>query len=132
MVLRPLWVTENTAKLHWRKKVCDTLFVTTGKEALSEYKTSEYDLVYTQSVDLSEEPYNNAMCTTCSIDLLFCGARNTDNRSILIAYLKEHIDETNLKFKVHGLNYEVPVWGEVYKKTLSETKMALNLNGEEG
>ena len=131
--LDPLWIKENTAKLHWRKKVCDTLFVTTGKEALSQYKTSKNTISFIPNpVDLSEEPYNNATCTTCSIDLLFCGARNTDYRYQLIAYLKEHIDESHFNFKIHGLNYQAPVWGEVYKKTLSKTKMALNLNGEEG
>lgn len=131
--LDPLWIKDNTAKLHRRKEVCDTLFVTTGKEALTEYKTSNNKVSFIPNpVDHSEEPYNNGKRTTCSIDLLFCGARNTDYRSKLIAYLKESIDETHFTFKIHGLNYEAPIWGEAYKTTLSETKMALNLNGEEG
>ena len=37
----------------------------------------------------------------------------------------------NIRFKIHGLNYQAPVWGE-YKEILSKSKMALNLNGEEG
>ena len=59
--LDALWIKENTAKLHWRKKVCDTLFVTTGKKQ-RQYKTSNpYDLnIIPNPTDLSEDGLNNA------------------------------------------------------------------------
>ena len=46
-------------------------------------------------------------------------------------YLKKLIDKTkNVKFDVYGIDKVQPIWADHYFKTISNSKMGLNLSRE--
>ena len=131
--LDALWINENINRLKNRMYSTDAIFLTTDGEILKSFKTNRNVVSYIPNpTDPSEEPFNNSCKTKFSHDLLFCGlGRKSDYR---INFVKE-IDQAfqnHLRFKKIGFFGDPPIWGNIYKETLNESKMALNLNGVEG
>jgi len=82
--------------------------------------------------DPSWESNNNAEKKEFDRDLVFCGVGlESDYRYQLLVNLKKDLLHT-LRFDTFGILGGTPVWGQAYEKVISKSKMALNLNREEG
>ena len=131
--LDPLFVPENDAKIRHRAEVCDAVFVSTGRKELERFKDTSTRLYHIPNpVDPSIEVYNNAEKTNLPVDLVFCS--NSDDytrRQEIVKEVNEKLG-SELVFKAHGSFGSSPVWGRDYDKALSESRMALNLNRQEG
>lgn len=135
--LDPLFVPENIRKLRYRAEVCDALFVSTGRRELERLKDTGVRLYHIPNpVDASIETYDNSQRTDLPTDLIFCS--NSDDytqRLQLVKALKAELGNKpgdSLVFKTHGSSGEPPVWGRDYDKALANSRMALNLNRQEG
>lgn len=131
--LDPLFVPENDAKIRMRAEVCDAVFVSTGRKELERFKDTGVRLYHIPNpVDPSIECYDNSKKTDLPIDLIFCS--NSDEyteRLKLVGKLRDELGN-ELNFKTYGSFGEPPIWGRDYDKALSQSRMALNLNRQEG
>ena len=129
----PLFVPENVEKIKHRAEVVDAVFVSTGRCELFLFENTKARFYHMPNpVDPAVESFNNAVKSDLSIDLLFCS--NSDDftkRLEMVGRLKEAL-APEMNFKTFGSFGEAPVWGRDYDRALSETKMGLNLNRQEG
>ena len=129
----PLFVPENVEKIKHRAQVVDAVFVSTGRRELSIFEGSGARIYHMPNpVDPAVENLNNADRDNLSIDLLFCSNSNDFTKRLeMVKSLKDVLD-AEMNFKTYGSFGEQPVWGRAYDRALSETKMGLNLNRQEG
>lgn len=129
----PLFVPENAERIHHRARAVDAVFVSTGRPELKIFEGHGARLYHMPNpVDPAIEIYNVAAQAETPIDLLFCS--NSDNyteRLQTVKFLKDALP-ADLVFKTYGSFGEKPVWGRAYDRALSQSKMALNLNRQEG
>jgi hypothetical protein len=128
-----LFVPENVAKIRYRAEAVDAVFVSTGRRELSIFEGARARLYHMPNpVDPAVENLDNSVRDDLPIDLLFCS--NSDDytkRLQMVKTLKDALgDEMN--FKTYGSFGEKPVWGRDYDRALSQTRMGLNLNRQEG
>jgi hypothetical protein len=131
--LDPLFVPENDAKIRYRAEVCDAVFVSTGRKELERFKDTGVRLYHIPNpVDPSIEVYDNSQKTDLPVDLVFCSNSNDyTRRQEIVKEVKARLGN-ELVFKTHGSFGTPPVWGRDYDKALSQSRMALNLNRQEG
>lgn len=129
----PLFVPHNVANIKARAALVDAVFVTTGKRALGQFEGLGARIYHMPNpVDIAMEPLNNAIRTDLDIDLLFCSnATKFSTRGVTVDHLKSGIDDS-VRFRTPGSFDEPPVWGRDYDRILARTRMALNLNRQEG
>lgn len=129
----PLFVPENVEKIKHRAQVVDAVFISTGRKELSIFEGSRARVYHMPNpVDPAVENLDNSRKKKFEIDLLFCS--NSDDftkRLELVKSLKDSLQEEMI-FKTFGSFGDSPVWGRDYDRALSETKMGLNLNRQEG
>lgn len=131
--LDALWIQRNIERLQARMPAVDAIFLTTDK-AVAHLKNENNAIIeyIPNPTDRSEDCLNNANINNFEHDLLFCGlGRQDDYRSDFVKELDNGLPD-NIRFKKIGFYGDPPVWGESYKAILAKSKMALNLNGEEG
>ena len=130
--LDALWIQHNVDRLQARIPAVNAIFLTTGQAATHLKHTTNTIIEYIPNpTDPSEDSLNNSTLDEFDSDLLFCGlGRKSDYRLNFVKEL-DHILPKSIRFKKMGFYGEPPVWGESYKEILSNTKMALNLNGQE-
>ena len=130
--LDALWISRNVARLKSRMHSTDALFITTGGTALKQFCSGKNLVGFIPNpTDLSWERHNNATKNEFERDLLFCGGGDkTDSRYGLLKFVKDNI-ESSIRFETFGIVGNPPVWGQLYDKIISTSKMALNLNREE-
>jgi hypothetical protein len=129
----PLFVPENADRIRHRAHAVDAVFVSTGRPELSRFEGEGARLYHMPNpVDPAVENLDNSRRTDLPIDLLFC-SNSTDytERMKTVEFLKNELTG-ELNFKTCGSFGDPPVWGRDYDRVLSETKMGLNLNRQEG
>jgi len=129
----PLFVPENVEKIKHRAQVVDAIFVSTGRRELSIFEGSRARVYYMPNpVDPAVESFDNSVKDNLEIDLLFCSNSNDLTKRLeLVKSLKDTLS-AEMNFKTFGSFGEPPIWGRNYDRALSETKMGLNLNRQEG
>ena len=131
----PLFVPSNVERLHHRAKVADAIFISTGRRELTQFEGSRARVYHMPNpVDPAVECFNNAQKSDdeLPIDLIFCSnSQNFTKRLEMIARMKERLDPI-MNFKTFGSFNEPPVWGRDYDRALSNSKMGLNFNRQEG
>lgn len=131
--LDALWNPRNHERLKRRMHCTDALFITTGGPALKEFCTGKNRVAYIPNpTDPSWEPHKNDQKTQFERDLVFCGVGSkSDDRFNLLLSLKDQL-EPSLHFETFGILGGPAVWGDTYDQVIAHSKMALNLNREEG
>lgn len=129
----PLFVPSNVERIKKRAEVADAIFVSTGRSELSIFEglgTRVYHMP--NPTDPSIETLDNSTKADLDIDLLFCSNSNDfTERLAMVGRLKEALAD-DVRFRTFGSFGEDPVWGRDYDRALSQTKMGLNLNRQEG
>jgi hypothetical protein len=128
-----LWIAKNVDKIHHRKEVVDAIFVTTGGEALSQFRTKSNIVSYIpNATDPAIDQFDNSQKTEFDRDLMYCGKGDTsDERYPFIIWLHEKL-YSKLRFDTFGIYGKPDVWGFQYEQVMKSSKMALNLNRVEG
>jgi hypothetical protein len=133
--LDPLFVPSNVERIRYRAEVSDAVFVSTGDTELKQFEdTGKRFYFMPNPVDASIETRNNSAIAGADLptDLVFCSNSNELTRRLeIVGYLKNHLDP-QVNFKTYGSFGEPPVWGIDYDNALWQSKMALNLNRQEG
>ena len=131
----PLFVPDNSKRIAAFAEVVDAVFVTTGLRDLKRFAGLGARLYYIPNpVEPSIEILDNSVKADSElpIDLLFCSnATKFTKRLEMVKGIKDAVDG-ELNFKTYGSFGEAPVWGRDYDLALAKTKMALNLNRQEG
>jgi glycosyltransferase involved in cell wall biosynthesis len=131
----PLFVPSNSDRIAAYATVVDAVFVTTGLRDLRRYEGRGARLYYIPNpVEPAVEVLDNSakVKSELPIDLLFCSnATNFTERLEVVKTIKDAVDG-EMNFKTYGSFGEAPIWGKDYDRALSETRMALNLNRQEG
>ena len=133
--LDPLFMPDNVEKIKQRAKVVDAYFVSTGRRELVMFEGSNARIYhFPNPVEPSIETGNCAEKNDreLDIDLIFCSNSNERSKRLeLVKYLKESLPG-EINFKTFGSFGEDPIWGRDYDDALLRSKMALNLNRQEG
>ena len=133
--LDPLFMPDNVEKIHHRAEVVDVSFVSTGRRELRQFEGKNARIYhFPNPVEASIEVSNNAVKPdqALDIDLIFCSNSNERSKRLeLVGYLKDQLKD-ELNFKTFGSFGEPPIWGRDYDQALARSKMALNLNRQEG
>lgn len=129
----PLFVPANVEQIKARADVVDAIFVTTGKRELAQFEGSRARTFFVPNpVDVAIETLDNSRLGDLPIDLLFCSnATKYTSRGKIVQYLKDAIDN-EMVFHTYGSFGMPAVWGRDYDRVLAKTRMALNLNRQEG
>lgn len=129
----PLFVPENIEKIKHRTQVVDAIFVSTGRRELTIFEGLGSRIYHMPNpVDPAVENLDNSRKTDLPIDLLFCSNSNEHTKRLeMVRELKNALAD-ELVFKTFGSFGDPPVWGRDYDRTLTQTKMGLNLNRQEG
>lgn len=129
----PLFVPNNVKNILERAAIVDAVFITTGKRELGKFEHLGARIYHMPNpVDEAFELLDNAAQTALDIDLLFCSnATKFSTRGVTVQFLKDHLD-ADISFKTPGSFGERAAWGRDYDDILSRTRMALNLNRQEG
>lgn len=129
----PLFVPENYRKIEHRCEVVDTMFVSTGESALEPFTGRRAELRHMPNpVDPSIDVFDSSAEASPAHDLVFCSKSTAHTgRGRLVGYLREQL-AGELAFRTPGSFDEPGVWGRDYERFLSNSKMGLNLNRQEG
>jgi spore maturation protein CgeB len=129
----PLWMDWHRQQIRERMASTDVIFLTTSGPALKQFCTGKNAVAYMPNPsDPAMEGEDNSRKTAFAWDLLFCGKEiKGDARNLLLKAAQNTLDG-KLRFGVFGMFGRPPVWGANYEQALAESKMALNLNREEG
>ncbi|MCG8672352.1 MAG: glycosyltransferase [Pseudomonadales bacterium] len=129
----PLFVPSNVERIKHRASVVDAVFVSTGRKELNIFEGFGARVYHMPNpVETSIETLDNSTKSDLPIDLLFCSNSNDFTKRLeMVKYLKDAL-EGELNFKTFGSFGEPPVWGRDYDKALSQTRMGLNFNRQEG
>ena len=129
----PLFVPENYQKIMRRCDVVDVMFVSTGETELHAFSGGRAALRHMPNpVDPSIDVFDASCHDDLPNDLIFC-SKATDNtsRGQLVRFLRDALSD-ELAFRTPGSFGEPGVWGRDYERFLSQSKMGLNLNRQEG
>ncbi|MEO1842683.1 MAG: glycosyltransferase, partial [Akkermansiaceae bacterium] len=130
-----LFVERNVARIRDRAPLVDHLFLTTAGEQGKRLADDPDKVSYIPNpVDRAVEISNNSQKAADSFarDLFFAGRGNENlPRFELLRHLKKEL-KSDLRFETFGFDGEAAIWGVDYDRVLSESKMGLNFNQEEG
>ncbi len=126
---------KNKKRILDKSKFIDANFITTSPDVLKFLPKKVKNYFIPNPSDPSFETLNN-FNKDCSIDVFFAlshgvhrgilKSRTTDDREI---FIKKLIDSSkNVKFDIYGVNKVQPIWADQYFKTISNSKMGLNLS----
>lgn len=129
----PLFVPENVAKIRRRCEVVDAMFVSTGRRELQRFAGKRAHLFHMPNpVDESIERFDASTQDDLSIDLVYCSnATKYTKREKDLRYLRDQL-VGKLDFQIFGSFGRPPVWGIEYDRVLSQSKMGVNFNRQEG
>ena len=126
---------KNKNRILHKSKFVDANFLTTSPDVLNFLPKNVENFYIPNPADKSFETLNNYN-KNCSNDVFFALShgvhrgnlklRTTDDREL---FVKKLIDITNnVKFDIFGINNIQPIWADQYFKTISNSKMGLNLS----
>lgn len=132
----PLFIPSNVDKIKKRLKVCDSCFISSGREILEDTFPEDRHRVFhmPNPVDPAVECYNASLLKRHELDrdLIFCGnATDHTERGKLLQSLKDSLS-LEVRFHTFGMFGMAPIWGRGYDHALSLTAMGLNINRQEG
>ena len=126
---------KNKNRILNKSKFVDANFITTSPEVLSFLPKNTTNFYIPNPSDTSFETLNNYK-HNCSNDVFFAlshgvhrgslKSRAHDEREIFIKRLIKHTKD--IKFDIFGVNNVQPIWADQYFKTISNSKMGLNLS----
>ena len=126
---------KNKNRILHKSQFVDANFLTTSPDVLNFLPKNFENFYIPNPADKSFETLNNFK-KNCSNDVFFALShgvhrgslklRTTDDREL---FVKKLIDITkNVKFDIFGINNIQPIWADQYFKTISSSKMGLNLS----
>ena len=126
---------KNKKRILDKSEFIDSNFLTTSPDVLNFLSKKVRNFFIPNPADFSFETLNN-FNHECSNDVFFALShgvhrgnlkmRTTDDRE---KFLKKLIDITkNVKFDIFGIDNVQPIWADQYFKTISNSKMGLNLS----
>ena len=126
---------KNKKRILDKSEFIDSNFLTTSPDVLNFLSKKTKNFFIPNPADFSFETLNN-FNHECSNDVFFALShgvhrgnlkiRTTDDRE---KFLRKLIDITkNVKFDIFGINNIQPIWADQYFKTISNSKMGLNLS----
>lgn len=129
----PLFIPDNVAKIRSRCEVVDAMFVSTGMRELRQFEGARARLYHMPNpADESIERFDASSCDALPIDLVYCSnATGHTRRQDDLARLRDLLSG-QLNFEIYGSFGRQPVWGIDYDRVLSQSKMGLNFNRQEG
>ena len=126
---------KNKKRILDKSDFIDANFITTSPDVLKFLPKNKQNYFIPNPSDPSFEILNNYRYS-CSNDVFFALShgvhrgslkyRTYDDREILINKLIKK--SKNIKFDIYGLNNVQPIWADQYFKTISNSKMGLNLS----
>ena len=126
---------KNKKRILDKSAFVDSNFLTTSPDVLSFLPKNVKNYYIPNPADQSFETLNNYN-KNCSNDVFFAlshgvhrgnlKSRATDNREFFVKKLMNKTE--NVKFDIFGLNNIQPIWADQYFKTISNSKMGLNLS----
>ena len=126
---------KNKKRILDKSEFIDANFITTSPDVLKFLPNHLQNFYIPNPADPSFETLNNFK-NSCSNDVFFAlshgvhrgslKSRNRDDREGFISKLIEI--SKNTKFDIYGLNKIQPIWANQYFKTISNSKMGLNLS----
>ena len=126
---------KNKKRILDKSDFIDANFITTSPDVLEFLPKKKQNYFIPNPSDPSFEILNNYRYS-CSNDVFFALShgvhrgslkyRTYDDREILINKLIKK--SKNIKFDIYGLNNVQPIWADQYFKTISNSKMGLNLS----
>ncbi len=126
---------KNKNRILHKSEFVDANFLTTSPDVLNFLPKNVENYFIPNPADKSFETLNN-FNKNCSNDVFFALShgvhrgnlklRTTDDREL---FVKKLIDiSNNVKFDIFGINNIQPIWADQYFKTISNSKMGLNLS----
>jgi len=126
---------KNRNRILDKSEFLDANFITTSPDVLNFLPKSVKNYFIPNPADLSFETLNNYKYD-CSNDVFFAlshgvhrgslKSRTSDDREV---FIKKLIDKSkDIKFDIFGINKVQPIWADQYFKTISNSKMGLNLS----
>jgi len=126
---------KNKNRILDKSEFLDANFITTSPDTLGFLPTNVKNYFIPNPSDLSFETLNNYKYD-CTNDVFFAlshgvhrgslKSRTVDDREIFIKKLIEK--SKDIKFDIFGINKVQPIWADQYFKTISNSKMGLNLS----
>ena len=126
---------KNKKRILDKSKYIDANFITTSPDVLKFLPKNVKNYYIPNPSDTSFETLKNYQ-NNCTNDVFFALShgvhrgnlknRNKDDREIFINNLLER--SKNIKFDLFGVNKVQPIWADLYFKTISNSKMGLNLS----
>ena len=126
---------KNRNRILNKSEFLDTNFITTSPDVLNFLPKNVKNYFIPNPSDLSFETLNNYEYN-CSNDVFFAlshgvhrgnlKSRSNDDREIFINKLINY--SKDIKFDIFGINKVQPIWADQYFKTISNSKMGLNLS----
>ena len=126
---------KNKNRILDKSQYLDANFITTSPDVLNFLPRNVKNYFIPNPSDLSFETLNNYK-NVCSNDVFFAlshgvhrgslKSRTVDDREIFIKKLIEK--SKDIKFDIFGINRVQPIWADQYFKTISNSKMGLNLS----
>ena len=125
----------NKSRITDKIDLMDGTFVTTCPSALGFLPKNNKNFYIPNPSDESFETLNN-FNKSCSVDVFFALSHGvhrgklksgkTDDRVLFLNKLQEKTPD--IKFDLYGINNVQPIWADHYFKTISNSKMGLNLS----
>ncbi len=126
---------KNKNRILNKSEFVDTNFITTSPDVLTFLPKTVKNYYIPNPSDPSFETLNN-FNNECPNDVFFAlshgvhrgslKSRTSDDREI---FIKNLINKSkNIKFDIYGINNIQPIWADQYFKTISNSKMGLNLS----
>ena len=126
---------KNKNRILDKSRFVDANFITTSPDVLNFLPNNVMNFFIPNPSDPSFETLNNYK-KDCTNDVFFAlshgvhrgnlKSRSNDDREI---FIKKLIHNTkNIKFDIFGINNIQPIWAEQYFRTISNSKMGLNLS----
>lgn len=131
--LDALFVPANQKRLLTNAEIADALFITSGGEALRQFKPRGGGPVcfVPPCTDISLEPLRNFAEPSLDIDALFCGVGEPhDPRIALVSQALAALPKARIE--VRGILGNPPAFGAPYDRLLEQSRILLNLNRQEG
>ena len=126
---------KNKNRILNKSEFLDANFITTSPDVLNFLPKNVKNYFIPNPSDLSFETLNNYKYD-CSNDVFFAlshgvhrgslKSRTVDDREVFIKKLIEK--SKDIKFDIFGINKVQPIWADQYFKTISNSKMGLNLS----
>jgi len=126
---------KNKNRILNKSEFLDANFITTSPDVLNFLPKNVKNYFIPNPSDLSFETLNNYKYD-CTNDVFFAlshgvhrgslKSRNFDDREVFIKKLIEK--SKDIKFDIFGINKVQPIWADQYFKTISNSKMGLNLS----